>query len=271
LALQDGSKKKKFLPEPAHKFTVTLEPDAFTHEKYTLFQNYQRHVHHEPATESGFRGFLCNSPLVRTPRTTSNLSETDKKPDFGSYHLVYRLDGDLVAISVIDILPHCVSAVYFLYKQEFAEFSLGKVSAVREILLAQELDLPYYYMGYWIPRCPKMEYKLDYKPTEVLDYFDLSWKFVSDKEKKWLDENHWIGRFPKDGESDDKLELVQKSDESPEDMEVRYSEGASIWDVDFGDALSERDSKEIDFEKMGIAIQGRGHGEVSIYPVTVSF
>jgi arginine-tRNA-protein transferase len=58
--------------QPEHEFTVTLEPDIFTQEKYNLFENYQRIVHHEPPrriTRQGFESFLCNSPLARSNPT----------------------------------------------------------------------------------------------------------------------------------------------------------------------------------------------------------
>jgi arginine-tRNA-protein transferase len=32
----------------------------------------------------------------------------------GSYHQCYRLDGKLVAVAVLDLLPHAVSSVYLL-------------------------------------------------------------------------------------------------------------------------------------------------------------
>jgi len=49
---------------------------------------------------------------------------------YGSYHQLYRLDGRLVAMGVIDILPSCVSSVYFMWEKEYEKFSLGKVSRV---------------------------------------------------------------------------------------------------------------------------------------------
>ncbi len=33
----------------------------------------------------------------------------------GSYHQCYRLDGKLVALGVLDLLPEVVSSVYLLY------------------------------------------------------------------------------------------------------------------------------------------------------------
>jgi len=48
--------------------------------------------------------------------------------NYGSYHQLYRLNGKLIAIGVLDILPECVSSVYFIYDKTWEEFSLGKVA-----------------------------------------------------------------------------------------------------------------------------------------------
>jgi hypothetical protein len=52
---------------------------------------------------------------------------------------VYRLDGHLVGISVIDVLPRCVSSVYFIWDPDWAWASLGKLSALREVAMAREM------------------------------------------------------------------------------------------------------------------------------------
>jgi arginine-tRNA-protein transferase len=52
---------------------------------------------------------------------------------------VYKVDGHLVGISVIDILPSCVSSVYFIWDPDWAWASLGKLSALREVGLVREM------------------------------------------------------------------------------------------------------------------------------------
>lgn len=124
-------------PEPSHAFTVTLEPDDFTEEKFRVFENYQQVVHQEsPSSISrdGFRRFLCASPLRRETYTAPD----GRERQLGSYHQCYRLDGQLVAMGVLDLLPDCVSAVYFLYHESIHKFSPGKLGALREIALAIE-------------------------------------------------------------------------------------------------------------------------------------
>jgi arginyl-tRNA---protein transferase len=137
--------------QPAHKLQVSLEPDKFTEEKYLLYSEYQRTIHHDPPSKisrSGFKRFLCSgfSQSLR-PRSTASLkdeptlegralwddmetlveseaqtrdithttesSSTMVKP--GSYHMCYRLDGKLVAFGVLDLLPMGVSSVYLVY------------------------------------------------------------------------------------------------------------------------------------------------------------
>lgn len=177
-------------PEPAHRFEVTLEPASFTHEKYDLFNNYQQTVHKEKPSEisqSGFKRFLCETPLKRTSRTVDG-----KEQPLGSYHQCYRLDGRLIAMGVLDLLPHCVSGVYMLYHSDFAEWQFGKLSALREAALALEGGYQYYYMGYYIHSCTKMKYKGDYKTQHVLDPESYEWHPLDGELRSLLDKKKYV-------------------------------------------------------------------------------
>jgi arginine-tRNA-protein transferase len=73
--------------------------------------------------------------LALTPRLLKNepipyrASAPDYLPSqYGSFHQMYRLDGELIAVGVIDILPGCVSSVYFMYDPKHDKYSLGKVN-----------------------------------------------------------------------------------------------------------------------------------------------
>ncbi|KDE06916.1 hypothetical protein MVLG_02804 [Microbotryum lychnidis-dioicae p1A1 Lamole] len=161
-----------------HKFEYVLEEASFTEEKYALFQRYQTQVHHEPdskVTRKGFRRFLVDTPLHLEP--TPNPSY-----NYGSHHGLYRLDGQLIALAVIDILPGAVSSVYFAWDPQYSSLSLGKVSALREVAFVRELqsqggleDLTQYMMGYYIHSCVKMKYKSDYQPSWLLDPMTNDW------------------------------------------------------------------------------------------------
>ncbi|XP_066585122.1 arginyl-tRNA--protein transferase 1-like [Prorops nasuta] len=51
--------------------------------------------------------------------------EGDLPEGYGSVHEQYWLDGKLIAIGVIDILPLYASSVYFFYKPDCSHLSLG--------------------------------------------------------------------------------------------------------------------------------------------------
>jgi arginine-tRNA-protein transferase len=177
-------------PEPAKALSVTLEPDNFTEEKYLLFENYQRLVHQEPPhriSKSGFKNFLCKSPL---PRTTNTYNGRERR--LGSYHQCYRIDGKLVAIGVLDLLPQCVSAVYFMYHESVHQHGFGKLGALREIALAKEEGYQWWYAGFYIHSCAKMRYKGDYTPQYMLDPSSYNWDLLDDEMKKRLDNRKFV-------------------------------------------------------------------------------
>ncbi|XP_044296185.1 arginyl-tRNA--protein transferase 1 isoform X7 [Varanus komodoensis] len=114
-----------------------------------------------------FTRFLCDSPLE-----AENLPNSPEC-GYGSFHQQYWLDGKIIAVGVIDILPKCVSSVYLYYDPDYSSLSLGVYSALREIAFTRQLhekapDLSYYYMGFYIHSCPKMRYKGQYRPSELL-------------------------------------------------------------------------------------------------------
>ncbi|ELU45783.1 arginine-tRNA-protein transferase 1 [Rhizoctonia solani AG-1 IA] len=129
--------------QPVHRLEVTLEPSSFTEEKYQLYVKYQQSIHEDTGnTPTGFERFLVTSAIHEEPIVYQNASTSTTYPlptHYGSYHQMYRVDGELIAIGVIDILPGCVSSVYFMYAPEWNAWSLGKISAIREVTLAKEI------------------------------------------------------------------------------------------------------------------------------------
>jgi arginyl-tRNA--protein-N-Asp/Glu arginylyltransferase len=82
--------------------------------------------------------------------------------------LELRLDGDLVAVAVTDVLPHGLSAVYTFYAPEHAARGLGTCAILHQIRWAQAEGLPHLYLGYWIAGHAKMHYKSRFHPLETL-------------------------------------------------------------------------------------------------------
>ncbi len=83
------------------------------------------------------------------------------------------LTGKLIAVGVLDVLPSCLSSVYFFWDSDYAALAPGKFSALKEAQWVKEAArncpaLHYYYMGFYIHSCHKMQYKADYHPSDLL-------------------------------------------------------------------------------------------------------
>ncbi|KAI9760245.1 MAG: hypothetical protein M4579_001758 [Chaenotheca gracillima] len=176
--------------------------------RYALFSDYQKKVHHESTSEvsrQGFKRFLCSSPLRTEIREIEG-----REQKLGSYHQCYRVDGRLVAIGVIDLLPQCVSAVYFIYYEDMNKWNFGKVGALREAALAVEGGYKYYYMGYYIHSCVKMRYKGDYHPQRILDPVSYEWHPLDGGFRRRLDSHKYVS-MTEDEHSDNGLSSSQQS------------------------------------------------------------
>ncbi|RWS25819.1 Arginyl-tRNA--protein transferase 1-like protein [Leptotrombidium deliense] len=152
---------------------------------HKVYEMYQRTIHGDKPEECAkkqFCRFLINTPLEKEEFVVNvnGKSESYFPTSYGSYHMQYWLDDELIAVGVIDILPKCVSSVYFYYNPNYEFLSLGTYSALREIQLVQSLNtvneqIQEYYMGFYIHSCPKMRYKRKYFPSFLLCPETFTW------------------------------------------------------------------------------------------------
>ncbi|KAF8397304.1 hypothetical protein HHK36_016217 [Tetracentron sinense] len=198
----NGSKRscmEKNIRPPQQKkrrLEIRLKRSSFDPEEYALYRRYQIKVHNdtpEHVMESSYRRFLVDTPIVFVPP-----SDNGAVPPcgFGSFHQQYVIDGKLVAVGVVDILPKCLSSKYLFWDPDLAFLSLGKYSALQEIGWVKENQihcpsLQYYYLGYYIHSCSKMRYKAAYHPSELL--CPLRYQWVSfDIAKPLLDKRAYV-------------------------------------------------------------------------------
>jgi len=155
-------------------------------ESHGVFKKYQMSIHKDTeskCSESQFIDFLCSSPLIYQKSKEKDLS-------MGAFHQHYLIDDKIIAVGVIDILPGCVSSVYFYYDPDFSFLSLGTYSAIREIQLTCKLGVEFYYMGYYVHSCPKMRYKGKYHPSDLCSPVSYNWHDIGECIPK-LDENKY--------------------------------------------------------------------------------
>lgn len=77
--------------------------------------------------------------------------------------------GILLSVAVCDELLDGLSAVYSYFDPGESKRSLGVMSVLWQIEQAKKMQLPYLYLGYWIPECQKMSYKTNYQPLQWFD------------------------------------------------------------------------------------------------------
>ncbi|KAL9259147.1 Arginyl-tRNA--protein transferase 1-like protein [Drosera capensis] len=162
------------------KIEIQLKRSSFDPEEFALYTKYQLRVHNDTpshVTRSSYMRFLVDSPLVYVPPTGDG-----RIPPcgLGSFHQRYLIDGRLVAVGVVDILPKCLSSKYLFWDPDLAFLSLGKFSALQEIRWVTENQrfcpsLQWYYLGYYIHSCSKMRYKAAYHPSELLCPLRYKW------------------------------------------------------------------------------------------------
>ena len=132
---------------------VTVLDSIDTNEHYRLYERYidERHSDGDmyPATRAQFRSFLTREWGV-------------------TQYLEFRLNGALAGISVCDRMSNALSAVYTYFDPDLHRRSLGTFAILLQIDQAQRLDLQYVYLGYWIKACPKMSYKTQFRPLELM-------------------------------------------------------------------------------------------------------
>ena len=141
-------------------------------------------------------------------RTMENASELLKNLNqgySGVWNLEFYIQGKLAGVSVLDYGEDengkicCLSSNYFYYdvSQSVLIRSIGVFSVLKEIELCKTLGISYYYLGLYLSECRKMNYKINYKPYELL--LNEKWvKMPSDIESEINRE--LIIKFPKPGE-----------------------------------------------------------------------
>jgi arginine-tRNA-protein transferase len=85
-----------------------------------------------------------------------------------SFEIVYRFNGQLVAVAICDAGKSSMSAVYTYYDPDFPKDSIGTYSILKQIELCAARRMEHLYLGFYVEGSPHMVYKSRFLPHERL-------------------------------------------------------------------------------------------------------
>lgn len=151
------SRNKDIIAEPAQMVA--------TREQYKLLKKYLNARHEDGGMSSmslrDYASMVTDSPVQ-------------------SMVVEYRMQDQgksrLVAASITDILSDGLSMVYSFFDPDLSQRSLGSYMILEHIQRTAQHGLPHMYLGYWVENSPKMDYKRQFWPLEMLD--GDAWKLM---------------------------------------------------------------------------------------------
>ena len=127
-----------------------------TEEQYELFRAYldQRHAD----------GGMADMDIFEF---AAMIEETPVRTRVIEYRAQENGNDRLIAVCLTDVLDDGLSLVYSFYDPRLDAASLGTHIILDHIALAASADLPFVYLGYWVPGSRKMAYKASFGALEI--------------------------------------------------------------------------------------------------------
>lgn len=157
---EPSSAQRRALRRGHDLLTVELGPVSVDAERLDLYRRHERE-RDLAVPESG---------EMSVQRYASFLGETCTE----SFELRLRLDGRLVAFTVVDRGRDSLSAVYCAWDPSLGRLSLGVYSILEQIDLCRRLGLRWLYLGLLVEQNSHLAYKASYRPHERL--IDGRWR-----------------------------------------------------------------------------------------------
>ena len=157
------SKSQKRVAKKNNTLTRAASSPWATEAQYALFRDYLD-SRHATGGMADMDLFEFAAMVEETPIRTRLIEYRDAEPTAIISDDPYE---GLRAVCLTDVLDDGLSMVYSFFAPELMKNSLGTYLILDHIQIARELDLPYVYLGYWVPGSDKMGYKANFKGVEI--------------------------------------------------------------------------------------------------------
>ncbi|GAB4387016.1 arginyltransferase [Albidovulum sp.] len=161
--------QRRALRRNAHLRRNATSPWA-TEEQYALFRRYLDSRHAD--------GGMADMDIFEF---AAMIEETPVRSRVVEYSAPPEVPGEpnrLTAVCLTDVLDDGLSLVYSFYDPAKTQFSLGTYIILDHVELARRSNLPYVYLGYWVPGSRKMHYKAAFSALEI--YKNGRWQDLGD-------------------------------------------------------------------------------------------
>lgn len=162
------SRSQKRLFNKNRKFRIAISQTPKT-QYFNLFQNYINQIH-------------ADGPMF--PVSIEQYEEFIKSSWNKALFIEIYDQDKLISVSVTDQVNNkkssAWSAFYCFYDPNYRAYSLGKYAVLIQLKLAEEFNIDWLYLGYYIEKCQKMNYKTQFNPHQ---------RFINGE---WIDFNHAI-------------------------------------------------------------------------------
>lgn len=130
---------------------VEMGPAVFTEEKLALYNRHKRERglarRESDMSRKGYEGWFTRSCVP-------------------TVEMRYRLDGQLIGVSIVDVGAKDASSVYFFFDPDHSDRSLGTFSVLVECFWLRGRRGRFHYLGLYVEDCRHLSYKAAYWPHE---------------------------------------------------------------------------------------------------------
>jgi arginine-tRNA-protein transferase len=161
---EDGTAQKLFRQNTG--FRIEIGPAKITQEKENLYQRYRQSVAFEPSLS--LQSLLMGKEAVTSIFNTFEITLYDK--------------DKLIATGFFDLGSKAGMGITSVYDPAYKKFSLGKYLIYLKMRYCKELNLKYFYPGYFVPGYSFFDYKLNLG-KDALEFLQLQsqqWRRIAE-------------------------------------------------------------------------------------------